>query len=82
MALGPELQALADALPRIAAKVVIVHGTQDDLVPVANVPFMQTRLQGARCVKVVLLEGRNHFLPWNSEAPVRDAIRDALDPSC
>jgi pimeloyl-ACP methyl ester carboxylesterase len=82
MALGPELQALADALPRIAAKVVIVHGTQDDLVPVANVPFMQARLLGARCIKVVLLEGRNHFLPWNSEAAVRDAIGDALDPSC
>jgi pimeloyl-ACP methyl ester carboxylesterase len=82
MALGPELQALADTLPRIAAKVVIVHGTQDDLVPVANVPFMQARLLGARCIKVVLLEGRNHFLPWNSEAAVRDAIGDALDPSC
>ncbi|HEU5293904.1 MAG TPA: alpha/beta fold hydrolase [Burkholderiaceae bacterium] len=82
MALKPELQALADALPRITAKVVIVHGTDDDLVPVANVPFMQARLRGARCIGVVLLEGRNHFLPWNSEAAVRDAIRVALDPSC
>ena len=82
MALKPELQALDDALPRIKAKVVIVHGTDDDLVPVANVPFMQARLRGARCVRVVLLEGRNHFLPWNSEAAVRDAIRAALEPSC
>jgi len=82
MALRPELQALADLLPRIMAKVVIVHGTDDDLVPVANVPFMQARLRGARCVKVVMLEGRNHFLPWNSEAAVRDAIRVALEPSC
>ena len=82
MALKPELQALEDALPRITAKVVIVHGTDDDLVPVANVPFLQSRLRGARCVRVVLLEGRNHFLPWNSEAAVRDAIRIALEPSC
>jgi pimeloyl-ACP methyl ester carboxylesterase len=82
MALKPELEALAAALPRITAKVVIVHGTQDDLVPVANVPFMQSRLAGARCVKTVLLEGQNHFLPWNSETVVRDAIRVALDPSC
>jgi pimeloyl-ACP methyl ester carboxylesterase len=82
MALKPELEALASALPRITAKVVIVHGTQDDLVPVANVPFMQSRLTAARCVKTVLLEGRNHFLPWNSETAVRDAIRIALDPSC
>jgi len=82
MALKPELESLAAALPRITAKVIIVHGTQDDLVPVANVPFMQSHLSGARCVKTVLLEGRNHFLPWNSEAAVRDAIRVALDPSC
>ena len=82
MALKPELEALARALPRITAKVVIVHGTKDPLVPVANVPFMQAHLTGARCVKTVLLEGQNHFLPWNSEATVRQAIRMAMEPSC
>ena len=82
MALKPELESLALALPRITAKVVIVHGTQDNLVPVANVPFMQAHLTGARCVKTVLLEGQNHFLPWNSEATVREAIRTAMAPSC
>ncbi len=82
MALKPELESLAAMLPRITAKVVIVHGTKDDLVPVANVPFMQARLTGARCVRTVLLEGRNHFLPWNSEAAVRDAIRMAQEPAC
>ena len=82
MALKPELAALALALPRITAKVVIVHGTQDDLVPVANVPFMQAHLTGARCVKTLLLAGQNHFLPWNAEATVRQAILTAMAPSC
>jgi pimeloyl-ACP methyl ester carboxylesterase len=82
MALKPELEALEPLLSRIPAKVVIVHGTKDDLVPVANVPFMQARLTGARCVKTVLLEGRNHFLPWNSADVVREAIRVALEPGC
>ena len=82
MALTPELESLAQALPRITAKVVIVHGTKDDLVPVANVPFMQAHLTGARCVKTVLLEGQNHFLPWNSEATVREAIQMAMEPTC
>ena len=81
MALKVELQALERALARITGDVVIVHGTDDDLVPVANVPFAQSRLCAARSVRVVLLEGRNHFLPWNSEAAVRDAIRNALEPS-
>lgn len=82
MALKPELEDLAARLPLIRTKVVIVHGTLDELVPVANVPFMQARLTGARCLKTVLLPGRNHFLPWNSEAAVRDAIRMALEPAC
>lgn len=82
MALKPELEALALALPRITAKVIIVHGTADELVPVANVPFMQARLTGARCVTTTLLQGRNHFLPWNSEADVRQAIAAALDGAC
>lgn len=82
MALKPELEALATALPAIRAKVVIVHGTADDLVPVANVPFMQARLTGARCVQTVLLEGANHFLPWNAEARVREALAMALEPAC
>jgi pimeloyl-ACP methyl ester carboxylesterase len=82
MALKPELDTLAALLPRITARVVIVHGTQDDLVPVANVAFMQARLTGARCVSTRLLEGRNHFLPWNSADIVRDAVRQSLEPGC
>ena len=82
LALKPELESLAQVLPRITAKVVIVHGTKDPLVPVANVPFAQAHLTGARCVKTVLLEGQNHFLPWNAEATVREAIRMAMEPSC
>ncbi len=72
-----ELQKLAALLPAIRAKIIIVHGTNDDLVPVANVAYMQTQLTGAACVKTVLLEGRNHFLPWNSVDVVRNAILQA-----
>jgi pimeloyl-ACP methyl ester carboxylesterase len=82
MALKPELEALSLMLPRITAKVVIVHGTKDDLVPVANVAFMQGRFTGARCVRTVILEGRNHFLPWNSMDVVREAIRYAREDTC
>jgi pimeloyl-ACP methyl ester carboxylesterase len=82
MALKPELEALATTLPLITARVVIMHGSLDDLVPVANVPFMQARLTGASCLKTVLLEGRNHFLPWNSEADVRHAVELARSLAC
>jgi hypothetical protein len=82
LALKPELEALGAMLPRIAASVLIVHGTRDDLVPVANVPYLQSRLQGAAAVQTVLLEGRNHFLPWNSESEVRQALQQAMEFVC
>jgi pimeloyl-ACP methyl ester carboxylesterase len=82
MALKPELDALGTILHSVKAKVVIVHGTADDLVPVANVAYMQERFSGARCISTVLLEGQNHFLPWNSEGAVREALRVALESSC
>ncbi len=82
MALKPELEALGKILPSVKAKVVIVPGTADELVPVANVAYMQERFSGARCITTVLLEGQNHFLPWNSEGAVRDALRVALEPAC
>ena len=82
MALQPELEALAGLLDRVTAPVIIVHGTADTLVPVANVPFIESHLLAARCRKTVVLEGTNHFLPWNSEAAVRAAIAWAADPPC
>ena len=78
MALKPDLEALAVLLPRIHSPVFIVHGTQDDLVPVANVPYMQAHLTGAVSVHTTLLSGHNHFLPWNAQAEVRQAIAQAL----
>lgn len=82
MALEAELEALAPALASIVAKVVIMHGTLDPLVPVANVAYAQARLTGARCVRTVLLEGRDHFLPWNAFDEVQRAVRMALEPGC
>ena len=78
MALQAELESLALPLSKITARVVIVHGTQDNLVPLANVPYMRARLTGASEVQTVLLEGRNHFLPWNSRPAVDSALRAAL----
>jgi pimeloyl-ACP methyl ester carboxylesterase len=82
MALQAELGALGAMLPAIRAKVIVVHGSEDDLVPVANVAYVQQRLSGAACVHTMLLPGQDHFLPWNAEATVREALRLALPGRC
>jgi pimeloyl-ACP methyl ester carboxylesterase len=73
-----ELLALQPLLPLITSPTIIVHGTKDDLVPFANVAYMQSHLTGVKCLKIVVLEGQNHFLPWNSESTVRDAVAWAV----
>ena len=82
VALKPQLECLAPLLPTITAPVVIVHGTADDRVPFANVAYLQRALTGARRVETVVLEGANHFLPWNAANAVRAAISRALELSC
>jgi pimeloyl-ACP methyl ester carboxylesterase len=69
-----ELRTLQTRLNRVRARVAIVHGSLDDLVPVANVPYMQAELSGAQALRTMVLPGRNHFLPWNSADVVREAI--------
>ena len=79
LTLRHELTSLGSMLPAIKAAVLIVHGTSDDLVPVANVGFMKRSFNGAASIETKLLEGHNHFLPWNSVVHVNDAIHRALE---
>lgn len=75
-ALEAELEKLGRSLHLIKIPVLIVHGTQDRLVPYENVAYMEQMLTNAR-VEVVTLEGQNHFLPWNSREAVEQAIKSA-----
>ena len=78
MALKPHLEALAPRLAELRCPVVIVHGTEDRLVPYANVPFMTRMMTGTR-PQVIELPGRDHFLPWNEAEEVRRAIAMATE---
>ncbi len=74
IALEPELAALAVKLGEVDLPVVIVHGTEDDLVPFENVAFMENRFTGTDRLEIVVLEGVNHFLPWNSKPSIDAAV--------
>ncbi len=78
MALKAELDVLETMLGDVRCPVVIVHGTEDDLVPYANVDFMTRRLTGAPSVDLRTLPGVGHFLPWKAEDEVRAAVARAL----
>jgi pimeloyl-ACP methyl ester carboxylesterase len=78
IALEPQLRALEPRLATIKVPVTIVHGTKDDLVPFANVDFIKKHMTGTKAMDVTVLEGQNHFLPWNSKPQVEAAIAKAF----
>lgn len=73
--LREQLQQLAPLLDRVTAPVTIVHGTADELVPIANVAYMAPRFRHARAVTRVILPGQSHFLPWEHRPLIERLVR-------
>jgi len=74
-----ELEALAPQLHSVEAPTVVVHGTHDDLVPYANVYYMQHMLCSVARMHIETVDGGDHFLPWNAQATVRRALGLAVN---
>ena len=74
IALEAELRLLQPRLAGITQPVLIVHGTKDELVPYANVAFMQREFTGSQYLDVITIDGMNHFLQWNKQAEILEAI--------
>lgn len=74
-----ELEALKPLLAEIKCPVIIVHAPDDMLVPYDNVEYMQENFSEGVIQEVVVVDGKNHFLPWNAEETVREAILQVAD---
>lgn len=77
-ALEAELEILASQLSAITAPIEILHGTQDDLVPYANVAFMTQKMRDMP-VRVTTFDGENHFLVWSHQAEIEAAIARLIE---
>lgn len=70
-----DLEELAPRLATITSPAIILHGTEDDLVPVSNVDFLQSHLPSESIREIRLFEGRNHLIPWSESEAIREAIQ-------
>ena len=80
LGLKAELTILENDLGKITSKVIIVHGDADNLVPIENVAYLQKHLVNAKSVSLHLMEKQNHFLPWNAQDKLNEAITEAINP--
>ncbi len=76
IALENELRLLEPKLARIKQHVRIIHGTDDELVPYANVAFMEQKMTGTASLSVTRIKGMNHFLQWAAQDELTAAILD------
>jgi len=69
-----DVEELPGDLHKVTCKVLIMHGTKDDVVPVGNSIFAYKNLTNAKDVKVVLFEDANHYLVRKKFMNIRNAL--------
>jgi pimeloyl-ACP methyl ester carboxylesterase len=78
--LKPELEEMLPLWKNVTCPVIIIHGSKDVLVPVANVDFAKQMLVNAP-VETVVIDNMNHFVPWSNPELIHRAIMKMLQRS-
>jgi pimeloyl-ACP methyl ester carboxylesterase len=72
--LKDDLYVMQKNINKITAKVLVFHGTKDDLVPYSNVAFIEREFVNAKAIEVVSIKNANHFIPWEHFEEIRDKL--------
>ncbi|MBP9925684.1 MAG: alpha/beta hydrolase [Cyclobacteriaceae bacterium] len=75
--LKPELEQLVPEWSEIKVPAIVIQGTKDSFVPAANADFAKRMLIHSS-VQVQIIEGVDHFIPWNHPEIIRNAVLDLL----
>lgn len=66
--------ALVPDFEKVLCPVYIVHGEKDTWVPPGNAMFAKLKLTNSSKVKLVMLPGGNHFIPWTKKKEIVDEL--------
>lgn len=72
--LKSDLYDLKPKLKNVISKVIIIHGTKDQLVPYSNVAFMRREFVNAKSLEIISIKDANHFIPWTHFKEIRDVL--------
>ena len=76
--LKPELENMLPTWKNITVPSTFVQGKEDSFVPYQNVDFAKRMLVNAP-LKIQLLEGVDHFIPWSHPQLIRQATLEMLE---
>jgi pimeloyl-ACP methyl ester carboxylesterase len=74
-----DLQTMAERLGELRVPVILVHSTDDSLVPYANVDFMRRSFPRGTIRRVARFTDKDHFVVWNAADTVRAAVQELAD---
>lgn len=61
-------------LHKIKSNVIIIHGTEDSLVPYSNVAFMEKTFINAKKIETISIEKADHFIPWTHYEIIKKSL--------
>lgn len=75
--LKPELQDMLPLWQNITTPTIVIHGKKDSLVPSGNADFAKKMMVNTP-LKIMLIDGMDHFIPWSHPELIRNAILELL----
>lgn len=75
--LKPELQDMLPLWKNITTPTIVIQGSKDSLVPAGNADFAKKMIVNAP-LKIALVDGMDHFVPWSHPELIRNAILELL----
>ena len=69
-----ELKRLDTGYNRLRMPVILIHGDKDKFVTVKNVDYGKRKLQHNPGLKVVIIPGAGHFIPWEHFTTIRENL--------
>jgi len=72
--LKKDLKTMQPILNKITSNIIIIHGTEDSLVPYSNVAFMEKEFINAEKIETISIERADHFIPWTHYENIKKSL--------
>jgi pimeloyl-ACP methyl ester carboxylesterase len=72
--LKEDLKVMKSQLRKITSNVIIIHGTEDSLVPYSNVAFMEKEFINSKKIVTLPIEKADHFIPWTHYEIIKKSL--------
>jgi len=79
MALKNELEIMEQDWDSVTCATLVLQGLKDKLVPPGNADYAEKNITKSRFLKIYRLEGINHFIPFNYEYYIINALNEMLE---